>query len=128
MVHDEGFKINLSCEGLDKVITFDVEENYNNMTGQAANQWSTEAEKNAKRYYEKEILPSPAGTPVGYISAFGIWDVKLGEYEDYPCLVALQGVEGPHKFDLWGRVEIYYDYDKNGNMRVLDLKFTDSEM
>ncbi|MBO7334473.1 MAG: hypothetical protein J6U67_06200 [Lachnospiraceae bacterium] len=127
MVHDEGFKINLSCEGLDKIITFDVEENYNVMVEQAADQWSTQAEKNAKAYYEKEILSSTPGTPVGYISPFGVWDVKLGEYEGYPCLVALQGVEGPYKFDLWGRVEIYFDYDISGNMRLLDLKFDKSE-
>ena len=127
MVHDEGFKINLSCEGLDKVITFDVEENYNSMTELAADQWSTEAEKNAKRYYEKEILSSPAGTPVGYISAWGVWDVKIAEYEGYPCLVALQGVEGPNKHDIWGCVEIYFDYDKSGNMRLLDLTFGNSE-
>ena len=73
--------------------------------------------------YEKKIYSTPSGTPVGRISAWGVMDVELSEYEGYPCLVALQMVEGSDKFDIWGCVDIYFDYDINGKIRVLDLKF-----
>ena len=123
MEHDKDFKVNLSCKGLDKTVTFDVEENYDLCVQEAGKIRHADAEWDAVDYYEKKIYSTPSGTPMGRISAWGVMDVELNEYEGYPCLVALQMVEGSDKFDIWGCVDIYFDYDINGKMRVLDLKF-----
>ncbi|MBR5897399.1 MAG: hypothetical protein IKZ39_07260, partial [Lachnospiraceae bacterium] len=127
MEHDKDYKVKLSCEGLDKTVTFDVEENYNFWVKEAGEIRHEDAAWQARDYYENEIYSTPSGTPVGYISAWGVWNIELGEYEGNPCLVAQQGVEGPDKHDIWGCVDIYFDYDESGNMRVLDLTFNNSE-
>ena len=76
-----------------------------------------------KQYYENEIAKAKSGEQIGNISAWGIWNIQLSDLDDQPCLVATQGIEGYDKADLWGQVFIYFDYDKDGRIRVLDLGF-----
>jgi hypothetical protein len=40
--------------------------------------------------------------------------------------MALQGIEGYSKEDVWEEVEICFDYDANGKIRILDLKLRDA--
>ncbi|SCX11449.1 hypothetical protein SAMN02910339_01639 [Lachnospiraceae bacterium YSD2013] len=128
MKHDKDYKVILSCEGCDKTITFDIEEKYKQVVEEAGEVRHEDSFWDTRDYYENEILAASEGTSVGNISPWGVWDIRVDEYIGNPCLVATQGVEGYGKFDLWGVVYIYFDYDSSGNMRVLDLKFVDSEM
>lgn len=105
----------LSVQGLAKVIEFSLEPAYEN--AKAGNE-------DTAKYYEKEIKKAGVGTAIGSISSWGVWRVTPSSYAGKPCLMALQGIEGYGKFDPWGTVYIYFDYDKNGKIRILDLQFT----
>ena len=53
---------------------------------------------------------------------WGIWEIHLTELDGRPCLMALQGIQGYSKEDKWGEVEIYFDYDADGKIRILELR------
>ena len=116
------FDAELSCKGFDKVISFDLEAYYDYWTKLSEQEDNSFAVTN-KQYYENEIAKAKSGEQIGNISAWGIWNIQLSDLDDQPCLVATQGIEGYDKADLWGQVFIYFDYDKDGRIRVLDLGF-----
>ena len=66
-----------------------------------------------------------AGAEIASIMEWGIWKINLTEFDGRPCLMALQGIQGYSKEDQWGEVEIYFDYDAEGKIRILDLKFSE---
>ena len=79
-------------------------------------------------YYENEIAKHGAGYPIGNISAWGVWEIQLSDFEGQPCLIAIQGIEGYDKQDFWGQVHIYFDYSPDGKIRILDLQFFPEEI
>ena len=118
------YEIILGCDGYEQTISFSVKDRYD--------EWKTLAEQTGdsfceemKRYYEYEVAKTKAGAEIGGIMDWGIWEIHLTELEGRPCLMALQGIEGYSKEDVWGEVEICFDYDANGKIRILDLKLRD---
>ena len=49
--------------------------------------------------------------------------IKSGEYIGEPCLIATHGIQGFDKFDIWGELDVYFNYDAEGKTRILDIKF-----
>ncbi len=62
------------------------------------------------------------GDTVGYIASWGMWGAKTGVYNERNCIIARQGIQGSRgKFNTLGTLDIYYAYDKSGNIEILDL-------
>lgn len=113
------FVAELTCKGLNKTVCFDLKPYYD--------YWKTLEEQPLKQqlidYYEKEIKKSETGQAIGRVSAWGIWEIQLADFEGQTCLIAIQGIEGYDNHDIWGKAQIYFDYDETGKIRVLDLHF-----
>lgn len=62
------------------------------------------------------------GDEVGFISAWGIWEAKTGTYKGRNCIIALQGIEGPYGHGL-GEVNIYFVYDEQGKVDILNVEY-----
>lgn len=112
----------LSCAGLNKTITLDLEPDYNHWKA-LAEQGEDSFSQTNRMYYENEFSHTKPGENVGGISAWGIWKIELSSFDGQPCLVATQGIQGYDKHIPWGQVYIYFDYDRNGKIRVLDIVF-----
>lgn len=90
---------------------------------------------NASSFYVDEPLSNPnsiqayrnnhykEGDQVAYISSWGIWEAYTGTYDGHSCIIAIQGIEAPYG-NLLGRVIIYYDYDVNGSIEILNIEYT----
>ncbi|MGN0403196.1 MAG: M56 family metallopeptidase [Acetatifactor sp.] len=118
----DGLEAIISCAGLDKQISFDMER--------VCDYWRPLAEEGNDSlarsiidYYDCEVLELSAGEKCGYACAWGVWDIQLSSYEGKPCLIAEQGIQGYDKFDFWGNLFLYFDYDKEGKIRILDMDF-----
>ena len=112
----------LSCAGLNKTITLDLEPDYNHWKA-LAEQGEDSFPQTNRMYYENEFSHTKPGEDVGGISAWGIWKIELSSFDGQPCLVATQGIQGYDKHIPWGQVYISFDYDRNGKIRVLDMVF-----
>lgn len=56
------------------------------------------------------------------------WDVYVDEYNDQPCIIANHGINGDYgKYDMYGTVDVYFNYDSNGEVNILDMVFTEYE-
>lgn len=64
------------------------------------------------------------GEKFGNILPWGIWDITVDNYEGKACLVASHGLGGlQEKYDYLGRVNIYFNYDNNGKIQILNMVF-----
>ncbi len=119
----------ISCEGLEKTVIFDLKFYYSKLM----ELWEM-AETDEKDYYERLGFDYEKGFPeesewytFGSVCAWGIWNIKSGEYQGKPCLIATHGIQGYDKFDFWGELDVYFDYDAQGKTRFLDMEFRNSE-
>ena len=119
----------ISCGDLEKKIIFDLAF----YRSKLEEQWEKE-ESEYKEYLETVISDYKRGFPeesewytFGSVCAWGIWNIKSGEYQGQPCLIATHGIQGYDKFDFWGELDVYFDYDAQGKTRFLDMKFRNSE-
>lgn len=124
---DAGWKAVISCDDLDKTVTFNVELHYLYLKRECEylldNGEETESIAQWIERYETEFVDYPYEEICGNVSAWGIWNIEEGEYEGHPCLIATHGIQGYDKFDVWGEADVYFDYDENGNTRFLDIQF-----
>lgn len=127
---DTAWQAVISCENLDKTVTFDVELHYLDLKREfedaSENGEETEFTAQLIERYENEFVEYPSGEICGNVSAWGIWNIETGEYEGHPCLIATHGIQCYDKFDSWGETDVYFDYDENGNTRFLDIAFRPS--
>ena len=59
-------------------------------------------------------------------AAWGMWDIKPALYDNEVknCLVATYGIQGlAEKHDFFGYLDVYFNYDSEGNYQILDLQF-----
>lgn len=125
---EEQFDAKLSVAGLDKELIINFENRYNYWKKVAEEEKDGESWGNlTKDYYEQEILTLPKNSVCANTSAWGVWDIQYGTYQGRNCLIAEQGIEGYGKTDIWGNVFIYFDYDPNGKIRILDFAFVPFE-
>lgn len=73
----------ISCENLDESVTFDVESHYLDLKREflSDNGEETEFTSQLVEWYETEFVDYPSGEICGNVSAWGIWNIEVGEYE-----------------------------------------------
>ncbi|MBQ7359607.1 MAG: hypothetical protein IJW63_05885 [Lachnospiraceae bacterium] len=119
-LQDGDFELAISCEGFDKKITFDATKYYEQMKNEQE-VWGFPAYDS---YMDSNFQ---VGDIVGYTSAYGIWNIEVGVYEDQKCLIAEHGLNGPTgKYDFYGCVYVYFAYDENAEIKILDLVFREA--
>ena len=103
----------ISCENLDESVTFDVESHYLDLKREflSDNGEETEFTSQLVEWYETEFVDYPSGEICGNVSAWGIWNIEVGEYEGKTCLIATHGIQCYDKFDFCGEADVYFDYD-----------------
>ncbi|MCQ2540301.1 MAG: hypothetical protein MJ114_07640 [Acetatifactor sp.] len=113
------------CEGLENhTIFFSVEPIYNYWKEYAEEEEGSSLGWSTRYYFEQEVFKQGIGGEVAHTSAWGVWEAYADTFEGKPCLVAEQGIEGYSKYDSWGTVKIYFDYNEQGRIRLLHLEFT----
>lgn len=119
----------ISCGDLEKEIIFDLAFYRSKLEEQRERE-----ESEYKEYLETVIVDYKRGFPeesewytFGSVCAWGIWNIKSGTYQGRPCLIATHGIQGYDKFDFWGELDVFFDYDAQGKTRFLDMKFRNSE-
>ena len=119
----------ISCEGLEKTLTFDFEFYHSKLL-----ELSEKVNLEEKDYWLNLINDYKYGFPkesewytFGSVCAWGIWEIKSGEYQGQPCLIATHGIQGYDKFDFWGELDVYFVYDAYGKTRFLDMEFRNGE-
>lgn len=120
ILHKGDYKNVISCQGLEKSIIFDVEYIRNHWENDT--EISSDYKKEVLSYYDN-IYKSVTGTPVGQVCDWGMWDINEATYKKDDCLQAQFGIAGYDKNDFWGYLSIYFDYDRTGKIRILDLVF-----
>lgn len=77
----------ISCENLDESVTFDVESHYLDLKREflSDNGEETEFTSQLVEWYETEFVDYPSGEICGNVSAWGIWNIEVGEYEGKPA-------------------------------------------
>lgn len=118
------FEAKISVRGLDKETVIDIENIYDywkKMSEDAAeiSSWG----RAMKNYYDWEFSGLSENAACAYTAAWGIWDIQYGTYQGQTCLIAEQGIDGYDKHDFWGNVFVYFDYDRNGKIRILDFTY-----
>ena len=64
------------------------------------------------------------GDVVGEPLPWGIWEIQSGTYDGENCLITQHGLGGPSgKYDYYGNVDVYFNYDANGKIKILDMEF-----
>ena len=115
----KGNLFEIGCEGCDKVIEYDYTEHYTQIIN---------TEEGPLKSTAKDILLtdkySTPGTEMGGAAAWGVWQISKGTYDGKDCMIATHGVQVlGDKWDIIGQADVYFKYDKNGKIRVLDLEF-----
>ena len=119
----------ISCGELEKKVTFDISYYHSQLLKMREN--ANSEEKSALlsliNDYKYGFPETSEWYTFGTVCAWGIWNIQSGEYLGKPCLIATHGILGYDKFDFWGELDVYFDYDAKGKTRFLDLKFRNSK-
>ncbi len=139
-VHDNAFPITMNygihqdileigCEGSTVKIFYDLKEHYEKMLEEYA------AYADSDLYHSFQRVLNGAdyeqGKEFGSVASWGIHEIDTavchreidGEYIDQTCLIAAHGLQGPEgKYDALGNLFIYFNYDSEGNVQILDMK------
>lgn len=62
------------------------------------------------------------GDEVAFISGWGIWEARTGNYEERNCIIAVQGIEGPHN-NFLGQINIFFSYNQQGNVEIMNIEY-----
>lgn len=109
----------ITCEGTDQEIVYNFKEYYENRIRE-----EQESGGDPRQYAEVLEGRYNEGDKFGGIAAWGVWEIGSGTYNGRNCLVATHGLEGPlGKWDMIGLVDVYFDYDTEGRVNILNLEF-----
>lgn len=110
------FGLSIRCEGWDGENPFDATAHYEQM--------KEELEIGNNAYEVFADGQYEVGDVVGEPLPWGIWEIQLGTYNGENCLIAQHGLGGPSgKYDYYGNVDVYFNYDANGKIKILDVEF-----
>ena len=112
----------ISIDGNDQKITFDLEDNYRKL---AVDEEGNDIGDFAQKFLDGKV---EAGYEIGRTADWGIWDLKPAKLDGRNCLIARQGLCGKDtgKFDMYGTLDIYFDYDASGNINILKTVFNEN--
>lgn len=114
------FGFGIRCEGWDGEIDFDATARYERLKEEV--EWGNDA------YTVYMDANHEIGDVVGGPMAYGIWNIQSGTFEGRNCLVAehcLGGMWG--KYEDYGLAYVYFDYDAEGKIRILDMTFSEAD-
>lgn len=106
VIYQGNYNVEISCEGIEKTIAYNVQKHYERMV--------------------EDDTVAVAGDEYGCLAAWGMWDIKPALYDNEVknCLVATYGIQGlAEKHDFFGYLDVYFNYDSEGNYQILDLQF-----
>ncbi len=117
----EGKLIEISCDGCADSLEYDVTEHY---------QYIYDTQQGELHLLAQEILfgnkYSAPDTVMGEAAAWGVWELAQGSSNGTDCIIATHGIQGPGgKSDMLGTAEVYFNYNRNGKIRVLQITFTE---
>lgn len=119
--------IDISCDGYDQVITYDIKAHYEAKL--------LEIDQTGDTLYFSEwndILTGSnyeANADFGDTLPWGIWEISTTSYRGYNCLKALQVIAGPSgKYDILGDINIYFNYTSDGKVNILNMEFIPEEL
>ncbi len=115
------FGFGIRCEGWDGEIDYDATARYERLKEEVV-EWGNDA----YTYYID--ANHKIGDVVGGPMAYGIWNIQPGTFEGRNCLVAEHCLGGLwDKFDDYGLAYVYFDYDAEGKIRILDMTFSEAD-
>ncbi len=115
-LYKKPYELMIACEGFDKEIYYNAAKHYEEikddlMLSSIYSTWLGNSDR-------KE------GDIVGGTDAWGIWDIKAGEYAGKNCLIAEHGIIGISSWwDNYGLAYVYFNYDAEGKIQILDFVF-----
>lgn len=110
------FGLTIRCDGWDDEIPFDATAHYEKMKEEL------EAGNHAYEVFTEGQYE--VGDVVGEPLPWGIWEIQTGTYAGQNCLIAVHGLGGPTgKYDYYGNADVYFNYDENGKIKILDVEF-----
>ena len=113
-------QIEISCDGCENYVEFDVTEHYT----QLLNQDEDLILKNLANSILNTDQYKDPGITMGEPAAWGVWELSRGSFDGKDCIVATHGIQGlGGKFDIIGTADVYFRYDAMGKIKVLDLEF-----
>ena len=120
----------ITLKGFRSYCDFSLEDYCKGMEKRIASHECTADEKRAlqKNLAEyKKILQTPweelAGKECGSVNRWGLKEVVPDYYDGLPCLMATYGIIGMDEQDDWGRIKLWFRYDKDGKTQVLMMLF-----
>lgn len=127
-IYYDGCVIAISCDGFDKIINFDANSHYEKQYAYyAESEWATMEQE----FYSGMLNGSAfnEGEECLDVTAWGIWDVYTDEFEGKNCLIAEHGMSGKGwgKYDIIGTAKVYFNYDSEGKISIVDLEFAEDE-
>ena len=121
LMKDEKYSFTIKCEGYEGEIAYDATRHYTN-----EELGKEDGDMSFDFFMEQEYQ---VGDLVGVTSDWGIWNVVAGTYEGDNCLIAEHGLNGlSGKDDYFGQVYVYFDYDENGHIRILNMTFEEARL
>jgi beta-lactamase regulating signal transducer with metallopeptidase domain len=113
----------ISIDGYDSKITFDLEEKYRKL---AEIEEGNDIGAFAQKFLDRKL---EAGYDIGKTADWGIWDIKPAKLDGQNCLIARQGLCGKEtgKFDMYGTLDIYFDYDASGKIHIIKTVFNEND-
>lgn len=117
---NSGVYAEITCDGYDQFVGCDIKDHYTNLY---------DSEEGVLKIVANDILYtdkySQPGTDLGGPAAWGVWEINRGTYDGKDCIIATHGIQGfGGKFDIFGTADVYFNYDKNGKIHVMNLTFT----
>ena len=117
---NSGIYVEITCDGYDRFVAYDIKDHYTGLYNSEGGELKNLA--NDILYTDKYSQP---GTDLGGPAAWGVWEISRGTCDGKDCIIATHGIQGfGGKFDIFGTADVYFNYDKNGKIHVLDLSFT----
>lgn len=133
----EPWQAEITCEGLDKTILVDVAIRFQLLKERLLRgiEEADEQDKALENYYFEQSVMTYSdsfeepeeGWECAYVAPWGIWEIEPSKWQDVPCLMATHGILRSRN-DLWGLVDVFFDYDESGRARLLDMRFRPQEL
>jgi len=120
LLDKKDFGFSIRCESWDGKIDFDATEH--------SEQMKAELEEGNNTYEAFMESQYEVGDEVGTPLPWGVWVMRTGTYNGQNCLIAEHGLGGPGgKYDYYGDAEVYFNYDSDGKIKILDMVFRPTE-
>ena len=120
----------ITLKGVKSYCYFSLEDYYKGMEKRIVSNECTADEKKALQKHLAEyemIMQTPweelAGKNCGSVTCWGYQEVVPDYYNGLPCLIARYGIIGMDEQDDWGRINLWFRYDKDGKVQVLHMSF-----